>query len=87
MHAPKHTIELVKKWLVNPDSVSEQELRKAAENAYAFTVSNIPDTNRAEYAAIFAADAVLHHNENKDYAKEMSLYWVREYEKLAQKEV
>ena len=35
MTTPEQTINLVKKWLDNPESVSKEELRKAAADAAA----------------------------------------------------
>ncbi len=65
MQTPEQTIELVKKWLDKPESVSKEELRKTADAA--------ADTaNAADTAANDAVDAAKH--------------WVKQYEKLAQKE-
>ena len=69
----KH-IEIVKKWLANPDSVSQQELEDNADAAGAacWVALRNSVTEAAAWASIRAAD------NNVDRAK----YWVEIYERL-----
>jgi hypothetical protein len=61
-------IELVKKWLANPESVSQQELE---DNAISANTAAADHVNTAAYAA----DAVA-------YANTAAAYWVKRYEGL-----
>ena len=79
----KH-IELVKKWLADPTSVTQQELkdnRKAAYDAFADDTGNYADatTNAADADAYFAAYAA-YAADAADAAD--ASYWVRRYEEL-----
>ena len=88
MNTLDEAIELVKRKLDNPDSVSKEELRKAAADAY--------DENAAAYAYVEAL--ALAARESAYRAVYWSVYWVElgyydkashhvnEYEKLAHKE-
>lgn len=62
----KH-IELVKKWLADPDSVTQKELKQ----------------NRADAAAAYwAADAAYAAADAADAAAAAAAYWVEQYEAL-----
>jgi hypothetical protein len=68
----KH-IELVKKWLANPDSVTQQELQGNSDAAWA-TWSTVA------CAALYAADyAYAGDDVNAEY-------WVNRYEELKEKD-
>jgi hypothetical protein len=73
----KH-IELVKKWLANPKSVTQQELQSNCDAAYADCLANAAaaDTNAVLYAAdyAYAGDDV-----NAEY-------WVNRYEELKEQD-
>ncbi len=82
----KH-IELVKKWLADKDSVSQQELndnRAAADAAYA---ANAADVTYDAYAAN-AADAADAANDDPYYYAaywaDKAAYWVKRYEELTE---
>jgi hypothetical protein len=72
-------IELVKKWLADPDSVTRKELKAnadAAQDAYAAADSaDAADAARYAYAAAYAA-----------YAADAAAYWVEKYEALEQED-
>jgi len=73
-------IELVKKWLADPDSVTQEELdynRDAANSAYAATAYSA-------YAADFAgaANAAYAANAAADARSADAEYWVKRYEEL-----
>jgi hypothetical protein len=71
----KH-IELVKKWLADPESVTQQELednRDAAECAYYAAANAAAVANAAAYAT---------HTAPYTYAAD---YWVKRYEELQEK--
>jgi len=70
MNIPDQTIELVKKWLDNPDSVSKEERKANRKSAY-YAAGG---ANAAAAYAAYYADAA-------DAEK-----WIKEYEKLAHKE-
>ncbi len=62
MNTPQETIELVKKWLDDPESVSKEELQKAAyvtaaDDAYAAAYAAYAAAYAAADAAYAAADA------------------------------
>ena len=67
----KH-IELVKKWLADPDSVTQKELEDNRDAAYAYA------TAEAYYATAFKAAA--------DYAvygaDDAAKHWVKRYDKI-----
>jgi len=63
-------IELVKKWLADNDSVSQQELENNADAAYAYADDAANAVNDAAYAAANAA------------AYNAAAYWVKRYEEL-----
>jgi len=65
-------IELVKKWLADNDSVSQEELKDNRAAAYAAAYSA-----DAAYAYAYAADAA--------YSADAA-YWVKRYDKLKEKE-
>ena len=72
----KH-IELVKKWLADPDSVTQQELednRDAANSAYAATAYSA--------SAVYAADSAYAANAAADARSADAEYWVKLYEEL-----
>ena len=68
----KH-IELVKKWLDNPDSVTQQELD-----------DNYTATKAAYYAVDFAANSAYGADYGADYAVDVAEYWVKRYEELTE---
>jgi hypothetical protein len=77
----KH-IELVKKWLADPESVTQQELddnRDAAECAYYAAVFEAA-ANSAYAAAADATHAVA----AAAYAAKAADYWVKRYEELTE---
>ena len=80
----KH-IELVKKWLVNPESVSQKELdinATVAGNNYANAI-NVPATTTATVAyAYAAADAADAANAARASDAAYTTYWVKRYEEL-----
>ena len=65
----KH-IELVKKWLADPDSVTQEELKQNCADAYAAVYA---DADVAAYTAAYRAAA-----SSAAYAA----YWVERYEAL-----
>jgi len=70
-------IELVKKWLANPESVTQKELddnRASADAAYYAART----AYAADEAATYAADASAAADAAADNAK----YWVKRYEEL-----
>lgn len=70
----KH-IKLVKKWIADPSSVSQQELKENRTAAYAAYAA--ADTDTAAYIAAYAAaDAYA---DDADGAT----YWVKRYEELS----
>jgi hypothetical protein len=87
-------IELVKKWLENPESVSQEELKANAADAYAAAYDDTAYAVDAYYAADYAADAAA----NAGYAADNyaayddaanaadaaadAAYWVKRYEEL-----
>ena len=76
----KH-IELVKKWLADPASVSQEELkdnRAAAVNAASY-VAYAADAADAAAAAAAAYDAAF------DYAADAA-YWVKRYDEFKEQE-
>ena len=70
----KH-IELVKKWLADPDSVTEKELEK--NRAYAVASVAYFDAAYAAAAAYRAAACAA-----ADGAADDAVYWVEQYEAL-----
>jgi len=80
----KH-IELVKKWLADPDSVTQEELddnRDAANSAYAATAYSAYAADFAGAAnAAYAADAA---NAAADARSADAEYWVERYEELTE---
>lgn len=80
----KH-IELVKKWLDNPDSVTAEELRVNAYSAY--------DIQQADYAAYAAYDAdalaaaAAAAADAADAAAADAKYYVEKYEELTRGEI
>ena len=72
-------IELVKKWLADNDSVSQEELKDNRAAAY--------DAYDAAYAAYDAADAAYAAYDAYDAAyAAAAAYWVKRYDKLKEKE-
>ena len=67
----KH-IELVKKWLANPDSVTQDELN-----------ANATAARTAAYAAAYA-DTCAAYTAARDFARDAARvsYWVKEYEEI-----
>jgi len=63
----KH-IELVKKWLADPESVTQEELKANAEAAAAYAEAYATAAWAAEDAATYAAAAAAH--------------WVKKYEEM-----
>ncbi len=89
MNTPQETIELVKKWLYDPESVSKEELQKAADvtaaaadDAYAADDVNAAAAYAANAAAANAANAAY----AAAYAADDAKNWVKKYEKLAHKD-
>jgi len=73
----KH-IELVKKWLADPDSVTQEELddnRDAANSAYAATVYS---------ATVYSAYAAYAANAAADARSADAEYWIERYEELTE---
>jgi len=69
-------IELVKKWLADPESVTKQDMEaNAANTAAAYAAAN------AVYAAAAYAAAAADSDSDSDAA-----YWVKRYEKLKEQE-
>ena len=64
----KH-IELVKKWLADPESVTQEELKANAEAAAAYAEAYATAAWAAEDAATYAAAAAAAH-------------WVKKYEEM-----
>ena len=77
----KH-IELVKKWLADPASVSQQELKdnRNAADACAYA-ANYPSDYTDAYAA-YAARAAAAYVYAYVYAARAAAYWVERYEEL-----
>ena len=73
-------IELVKKWLADPESVTKQDMEANADAAYADAA--LAAVNTAAYAAYAAADAAL----AAVNAANTADYWVKRYEELKEKE-
>ena len=76
----KH-IELVKKWLDNPESVTQQELddnRDAAYAAYAKAAHSAAASYAAAYCAYYATDFAA--AADAAYTE----YWVKRYEELTE---
>ena len=67
----KHIV-LVKKWLADPASVTQQELEANAVSAY---------DNDDNYDACTAAFAAAYADNDADYAAKAA-YWVERYEEL-----
>jgi len=98
MNTPQKTIELVKKWLDDPESVSKEELRKAAAEADAAAAEAASAAAAdASYLAAYAADAAAYAADAAADAAEAAAYFdaysadvakhgVKRYEKLAHKE-
>jgi hypothetical protein len=77
----KHIL-LVKKWLADKDSVSQEELEENAVDAYDAA------TNEAAYAAYRAAcyaayAAAIGSGGVADYAATSAGYWIRRYKELS----
>ena len=67
-------IELVKKWLDDPESVSAEELERADVDAYAAASAAYAATTAATTAAAAAAYAA---------SSVDTKYWIEKYEELA----
>ena len=80
-------IELVKKWLADNDSVSQQELKdnRAAAYANANVYATAYDAGYAAAYAAYAAD-VAAYDAAAGYATANAAYWVKRYEELEQGE-
>ena len=96
----KH-IELVKKWLADPELVSQQELKDnydaaAAAYAAAYAAYAYADAYATAYAAGYAADAAYYASYAADAAyyasyaadadADATAYWVKRYEELKEQE-
>ncbi len=86
MNTPQETIELVKKWLDDPESVSKEELKtnfKEVADTYAEDASDAvvyaANASSAAYASVYSHIAYYYESD--------AAFWVKRYEKLAQKEV
>jgi hypothetical protein len=66
-------IELVKKWLANPKSVTQQELQDNRDAAYAAANTAVSAANAAYYAAYSATYPA---------ARTKAKHWVIRYEEL-----
>jgi hypothetical protein len=103
MNIPDQTIELVKKWLDNPPSVSQEELEACRKSALATALPAALTAAAIDAAsANYVADANYADSDDSDialpayaaYAADsayvdasyVAQYWVKRYEKLAQKE-
>jgi len=80
-------IELVKKWLADPESVTKQDMEAnadAADAAYAALAA----VNAAAYAAAYAALAAVNAAAYADaaYAANTADYWVKRYNELKEQE-
>ena len=85
----KH-IELVKKWLDDPDSVTREELRENSDSAYA-AYAAADDAYAAYAAAALAADYAADAADAADLAAHMSAVYaaakyVKRYEELTEGE-
>ena len=79
----KH-IELVRKWLADPDSVTQKELEKnrdAADYSAAYAAWAVADWAAAAFYAAAAADAAYY-----SAAGDTTAYWVKKYEALEQED-
>jgi hypothetical protein len=78
----KH-IELVKKWLADKDSVSQEELEVNVDAACDAYTDDAYDAESAYYAAY--ADYYSYYAANAAYAGDDSsaAYWVKRYEELS----
>ena len=72
----KH-IKLVKKWLADKDSVSQQELEDNRNAAYAAAADAADAADYAAYAAYYAADD---NADNAAYWTDTAAYWVESHE-------
>ena len=90
-------IELVKKWLDSPESVTRQELKDnrsaaayyaAAADAYAAAYAAYADAyaTDAAYYASYAADAAYYASYAADADADATAYWVKRYEELKEQE-
>ena len=83
-------IKLVKKWLADNDSVSQQELENNANAAYAANAAYDAAgyAANAAYAAAYAANAAGYAAANAaaNAANDAAAYWVKRYEELEQGE-
>ena len=78
-------IELVKKWLADKDSVSQQELRDnraAAYDADYYAAANAADDDAANAAADAAHAAANADYDDDAYWADKAAYWVKRYEEL-----
>ena len=78
----KKYVELVKKWLANPESVSLEELKANKEAAWAATWDIRDAAAMAAHAAYWAdyeaADAIY----GADYWRNEAIKYIKEYEEL-----
>jgi len=76
----KH-IELVKKWLADPDSVTHEELKQNSDEADAVAANGAYEADAAYWAAN-AAYAAAEAAAEADAAAYAAAYWVERYETL-----
>ena len=74
----KH-IELVKKWLNDPSSVTRDDLLINADDAFA-ALEAAADVDDATYAVIEAVDDAAYAADQAD--ADAAAYWVKRYEEL-----
>ena len=78
----KHIDELVKKWLANPESVSQQELEDNRDAA-AKAADAAANANAGGVDAVLMAAAVYTNAANAAY---VAAKWVKHYEELKEQE-
>ena len=78
MQKPEETIELVKKWLADPESVSQEELEANYRTAWAAWVADARVDDAASAAVRAAASAAADWADGAAWAE----YWVELYEEL-----
>ncbi len=81
MNTPDQTMQILKKWIDNPESVAQAELNQAHANSReAFYYAADDVTRDVAYIAYTAFSFAF------SFAIDDVNFWLNEYEKLAQKE-
>ena len=76
-------IELVKKWLDSPESVTRQELKdNRSAAAYYAAAADAYAAAYAAYADAYATDAAYYASYAADADADATAYWVKRYEEL-----